>query len=139
MIKPVYKRVIIKLSGEALAGEKGSVEGDVYSSIVQYIYFKDYVNALAFLRRAEQRAPQSNLVKHELAHVYHTLGYWEEGIKLFRHVADTETANQKLLSLACYNLANLYENGTYGVPKDPALAKHYYEKAKKAESLQPEE
>ena len=122
-----------------LAGEKGSVEGDVYSSIVQYIYFKDYVNALAFLRRAEQRAPQSNLVKHELAHVYHTLGYWEEGIKLFRHVADTETANQKLLSLACYNLANLYENGTYGVPKDPALAKHYYEKAKKAESLQPEE
>ena len=38
MIKPVYKRVIIKLSGEALAGEKGSgIDGKVLNKVVDQI------------------------------------------------------------------------------------------------------
>ncbi len=38
MIKPVYKRVIIKLSGEALAGEKGSgIDGKVLGRVVDQI------------------------------------------------------------------------------------------------------
>ena len=115
-----------------LAGDKGEVNGDVWSSIIQYSYFDDYVNALAFLRRAEQRDPNSNLVKHELGHIYITLGYWAEGIKLFHHVADTETKDQKVFGLACYNLAHLYRHGLCGLPKDPEAAKRYYEKAKKA-------
>ena len=93
----------------------------------------DYTAALAFLHRAEQRDPNSNFAKHELGHVYHSMGYWAEGIKMFQHVADTETKDQKLLGLACYNLARLYSDGRYGLPKDEEKANRYYDKALKAD------
>ena len=121
-----------------LAGEMGFAEADVWNSILQYVVFQNYEGALWFLHRAVKNDSKSYLVKHELGHVYLTLGYWTLGVKLIREAADNEKSNLLLLNTAARNMANLYRQGACGVPKDPAAAEKYakisdeaYEAAKK--------
>jgi len=115
-----------------VAGDKGLVEADVWNAVAQYTIFRNYISALAFLRKAEKQDPDSAFVLHELAHVYHTLGYWKEGVTLFHRVADTKTSDKEFMGLASYNLVRLYANGKYGVKRDLSTAKYYLKKAREA-------
>ena len=116
-----------------LAGDQGSAQADIWSAIIQYAKLQDYESALWFLQRSARRDPNSNLLKHELGHVYSVLGYWPEAVKLIREVADTETQDQLLLGTAAWNMANIYYHGTLGEPVNPQLGKHYLDKAIKAD------
>ncbi|MBR1952817.1 MAG: hypothetical protein IKA32_09585 [Lentisphaeria bacterium] len=116
-----------------LAGNKGFAEADVWNAILQYTVFNNYEGALWFLHRAVKNDPDSYLIKHELGHVYLTLGYWSIGVKLIREAADNEKNNPLLLHTAARNMANLYSLGEVGVPKDPVAAAKYAKIAGEAE------
>ena len=109
----------------SLAGNMGSAEADVWSSIIQYVIFEDYEAALWFLLQAVKKDPESYLVKHELGHVYSVLGYWKQAVSLIRDAADNEKKDLLLINTAAGNMARLYSEGQLGLPKDPAAAEKY--------------
>ena len=113
----------------SLAGNMGSAEADVWSSIIQYVIFDDYEAALWFLLQAVKKDPGSYLVKHELGHVYSVLGYWKQAVSLIRDAADNEKKDLLLINTAAGNMARLYSEGQLGLPKDPAAAEKYAKKA----------
>ena len=113
-----------------LAGEKGLAVGYAWCGIVYSEIGMD-LYAIAFYRKALALDPGCNAARHELGRVYLDNGYWQEGLKLVRQVADNERSDRRLESLAAFNIGKIYTEGLYGVTPDEALAKRYLEQAEK--------
>lgn len=102
-----------------IAGDKGDAIADVTNSLLS-CELENYETALWYLRRAGKKAPESGLVKFETGRVYILLGYWTEGVKLVKQVADTEK-DKMVRGNAALFLAQVY----YQVLKDPQKGKYY--------------
>lgn len=102
-----------------IAGDKGDAIADVTNSLLS-CELENYETALWYLRRAGKKAPESGLVKFETGRVYILLGYWTEGVKLVKQVADTEK-DKMVRGNAALFLAKVY----YQVLKDPQKGKYY--------------